>query len=65
MSACIFPFSDSTWDLQCVFELFFVDEHSREPVYSNRASEEDDQPIEPYSDIGIDQINELMFKDWK
>lgn len=41
------------------------DEHSREPVCSDHVSEEDDQPIEPYSDIGIDQINELMFKDWK
>ncbi|CAI9279161.1 phosphatidylinositol N-acetylglucosaminyltransferase subunit P [Lactuca sativa] len=41
------------------------DENSREPVCCDPVLEEDDRPIEPYSDIGIDQINELMFKDWR
>ncbi|KAL2928551.1 Phosphatidylinositol N-acetylglucosaminyltransferase subunit P [Bienertia sinuspersici] len=39
------------------------DEHSREPQISTTPSIEDDRPIEPISDIGIAQINELMFKD--
>lgn len=42
-----------------------TDENSREPVCCDPVLEEDDRPIEPYSDIGIDQINELMFKDWR
>ncbi|XP_071735951.1 phosphatidylinositol N-acetylglucosaminyltransferase subunit P-like isoform X3 [Rutidosis leptorrhynchoides] len=41
------------------------DENSKDPVWFDPALKEDDRPIEPYSDIGIDQINELMFKDWK
>ncbi|CAH1414629.1 unnamed protein product [Lactuca virosa] len=36
------------------------DENSREPVCCDSVLEEDDRHIEPYSDIGIDQINELM-----
>ncbi|CAI9275417.1 unnamed protein product [Lactuca saligna] len=36
------------------------DENSREPVCCDSVVEEDDRPIEPYSDMGIDQINELM-----
>lgn len=40
------------------------DENSREPMCCDPVLEEEDQPIEPYSDIGIDRINELMFKDW-
>ncbi|KMT03201.1 hypothetical protein BVRB_8g197500 [Beta vulgaris subsp. vulgaris] len=41
------------------------DEHSREPQTSRALTGEDDQPIEPISDIGINRINELMFKDFK
>lgn len=41
------------------------DEHSREPQIFTTSTTEDDQPIEPISDIGINQINELMFRDLK
>lgn len=41
------------------------DEHSRDPQIFTPLTEKDDQPIEPISDIGIDQINELMFRDLK
>ncbi|EXB70707.1 hypothetical protein L484_023893 [Morus notabilis] len=41
------------------------DEFSREPATSKPSMEGDDQPIEPISDIGIDRINHLMFKDVK
>nr|GEV98935.1 phosphatidylinositol N-acetylglucosaminyltransferase subunit P-like [Tanacetum cinerariifolium] len=41
------------------------DENSKDPVFPDPTLEEDDRPIEPYSDICINQINELMFKDWK
>ncbi|KAG9458473.1 hypothetical protein H6P81_002981 [Aristolochia fimbriata] len=36
------------------------DEYSREPM-TRRTDGEDDQPIEPISDIPISQINDLMF----
>ncbi|XP_021741416.1 phosphatidylinositol N-acetylglucosaminyltransferase subunit P-like [Chenopodium quinoa] len=39
------------------------DEHSRDP--QNFTTVEDDQPIESISDIDINQINELMFRDLK
>ncbi|KAJ8436523.1 hypothetical protein Cgig2_026638 [Carnegiea gigantea] len=41
------------------------DEHSREPQMVASQTRKDDQPIEPISDIGIDRINELMFRDLK
>ena len=47
------------------FPYFFADENSKDPEFPDPTLEEDDRPIEPYSDIGIDQINELMFEDWK
>ncbi|XP_068663558.1 phosphatidylinositol N-acetylglucosaminyltransferase subunit P isoform X2 [Aristolochia californica] len=36
------------------------DEYSRDPI-TRRTDAEGDQPIEPISDIAIDQINDLMF----
>ncbi|KAL6577844.1 hypothetical protein OROMI_010172 [Orobanche minor] len=43
------------------------DEFSREPGREITSNEDDDyeQPIEPISDIGINQINEIMFKNRK
>ncbi|PSS17831.1 Phosphatidylinositol N-acetylglucosaminyltransferase subunit P like [Actinidia chinensis var. chinensis] len=41
------------------------DEHSREPSRFEPSVEGDEQPIEPLSDIGINQINDLMFNDQK
>ncbi|KAJ0700846.1 putative phosphatidylinositol N-acetylglucosaminyltransferase [Helianthus annuus] len=41
------------------------DENSKDIVCFDPAVEEDDRPIKPYSDIGLDQINMLMFKEWK
>ncbi|KAK9705900.1 hypothetical protein RND81_07G090900 [Saponaria officinalis] len=41
------------------------DEHSRDPQTFTSVTGEDDRPIEPISDIGVHQINELMFKDPK
>ncbi|KAL6505570.1 hypothetical protein OROHE_022949 [Orobanche hederae] len=40
------------------------DEFSREPGREITSNEDDDyeQPIEPISDIGVNQINEMMFK---
>ncbi|KAF9626392.1 hypothetical protein IFM89_033211 [Coptis chinensis] len=37
------------------------DEYSREHSSVMASLEEDEQPIEPISDIGTDQLNELMF----
>ncbi|KAI4365275.1 hypothetical protein MLD38_021272 [Melastoma candidum] len=39
------------------------DEFSREPSNFNPGLEEDDIPIEPISDLGIDEVNRLMFGD--
>jgi len=36
------------------------DEFSKDPS-SNECSLEDEKPIEPISDIGIDRINDIMF----
>ncbi|KAI7750398.1 hypothetical protein M8C21_013415 [Ambrosia artemisiifolia] len=41
------------------------DENSKDPVCFDPVLEKDDRPIDPYSDIGIDQINKLMFKEWR
>ncbi|KAK9273001.1 hypothetical protein L1049_017808 [Liquidambar formosana] len=41
------------------------DEYSREPSSFVPSVEGDEQPIEPISDIGINQINDLMFHDVK
>lgn len=41
------------------------DEYSREPSIYVPLVEGDEQPIEPMSDIGINQINDLMFHDAK
>ncbi|GJZ25683.1 phosphatidylinositol N-acetylglucosaminyltransferase subunit P-like protein, partial [Tanacetum coccineum] len=41
------------------------DENSKDPVFPDPTLEEDDRPVEPYSDISVHQINELMFKNWK
>ncbi|XP_047336546.1 phosphatidylinositol N-acetylglucosaminyltransferase subunit P [Impatiens glandulifera] len=42
------------------------DDYSRDALNSSDLSMEDDErPIEPISDLGIDLINDLMFKDWK
>ncbi|CAA0821018.1 Phosphatidylinositol N-acetylglucosaminyltransferase- GPI19/PIG-P subunit [Striga hermonthica] len=38
------------------------DEFSREPVSETPSGDDDERPIEPISDIGINQINDLMFK---
>lgn len=38
------------------------DEYSREPLSFEHTVEGDEQPIEPISDLGLDQINDLMFK---
>lgn len=42
-----------------------VDEYSREPSSFEPSEEDDELPIEPISDIGINQINDLMFNDQK
>ncbi|GFY96945.1 phosphatidylinositol N-acetylglucosaminyltransferase, GPI19/PIG-P subunit [Actinidia rufa] len=42
-----------------------TDEHSRDPSRFEPTEEGDEQPIEPLSDIGINQINDLMFNDQK
>ncbi|XP_029129877.1 phosphatidylinositol N-acetylglucosaminyltransferase subunit P, partial [Cajanus cajan] len=39
---------------------FFTDEFSRDPL-SLEFSLEDEKPIKPISDIGIDRINDIMF----
>lgn len=54
----------------CFFFLFLffllTDEYSREPSSYVPSLEEDDElPIEPISDIGINQINALLFNDVK
>ncbi|GAB2300295.1 hypothetical protein Dimus_034331 [Dionaea muscipula] len=41
------------------------DEYSREPQCLRPSALDDDQPIEPISDLGISRINDLMFKDTK
>ncbi|XP_057980372.1 phosphatidylinositol N-acetylglucosaminyltransferase subunit P [Malania oleifera] len=41
------------------------DEFSREPLSSTPSVEGDEQPIDPIFDIGINQINDLMFNDVK
>lgn len=45
--------------------LYSADEYSREPSSFEPSAEGDEQPIEPISDIGINQINDLMFNDQK
>ena len=40
--------------------ILFIDEYSREPN-TFIPSEEMEKPIDPISDVGIDQINHLMF----
>ncbi|KAF5957136.1 hypothetical protein HYC85_004361 [Camellia sinensis] len=40
---------------------FLFDEYSREPLRSEPSVKGNEQPIKPLSDIGIDQINDLMF----
>lgn len=43
-----------------------ADEFSREPLSGTPSTDDDDeQPIEPISDIGINKINEMMFNDFK
>jgi phosphatidylinositol N-acetylglucosaminyltransferase subunit P len=42
--------------------LLFKDEYSREPTIFT-LSEGMEKPIDPISDVGIDQINHLMFGD--
>ncbi|KAI4332144.1 hypothetical protein L6164_017077 [Bauhinia variegata] len=39
------------------------DEFSRDPLSPDSSLEEDDKPIESIYDIGIDQINDIMFND--
>lgn len=39
------------------------DEYSREPQKHLLSDNEEDQPIEPISDIGIDEINNMMFRE--
>jgi len=41
------------------------DEYSREPSSFEPSEEDNELPIEPISDIGINQINDLMFNDQK
>ncbi|KAG8391441.1 hypothetical protein BUALT_Bualt01G0188100 [Buddleja alternifolia] len=41
------------------------DEHSREPLCGVPSTDDDEQPIEPISDIGINQINDIMFNNIK
>ncbi|KAI3462114.1 hypothetical protein Pfo_018777 [Paulownia fortunei] len=41
------------------------DEFSREPVSDIPSTDDDEQPIEPISDIGINQINDIMFNNLK
>ncbi|KAK6154181.1 hypothetical protein DH2020_013820 [Rehmannia glutinosa] len=41
------------------------DEFSREPVSEISSTDDDEQPIEPISDIGINQINDIMFNNLK
>ncbi|PIN12585.1 N-acetylglucosaminyltransferase complex, subunit PIG-P, partial [Handroanthus impetiginosus] len=38
------------------------DEFSREPLTGIPSTDDDEQPIEPISDIGINQINDIMFR---
>ncbi|KAL0464303.1 UNVERIFIED_CONTAM: Phosphatidylinositol N-acetylglucosaminyltransferase subunit P [Sesamum latifolium] len=41
------------------------DEFSREPLSGIPSTDDDEQPIEPISDIDITQINEIMFNNLK
>ncbi|KAL0366415.1 UNVERIFIED_CONTAM: Phosphatidylinositol N-acetylglucosaminyltransferase subunit P [Sesamum radiatum] len=41
------------------------DEFSREPLSCIPSTDDDEQPIEPISDIDITQINEIMFNNIK
>lgn len=41
------------------------DEYSREPSSFDHSVDCAEQPIEPISDLGLDQINDLMFNDIK
>ncbi|CAH9088598.1 unnamed protein product [Cuscuta europaea] len=43
-----------------------TDEFSREPLLSSAFidDEDDERPIDPISDIGIDQINKIMFQNF-
>lgn len=43
----------------------FADEFSREPVSGAPSPDDDEQPIDPISDIGINKINEIMFNNFK
>lgn len=41
------------------------DEFSREPLSGIPSTDDDEQPIEPISDIDITQINDIMFNNLK
>ncbi|KAL3537147.1 hypothetical protein ACH5RR_000513 [Cinchona calisaya] len=41
------------------------DEFGREPLNSIPSRDDDEQPIEPISDLGIDKINRVMFSNFK
>lgn len=43
----------------------YADEFSREAVSDVPSTDDDEQPIEPISDIGINKINEIMFNSLK
>lgn len=47
------------------FSSIYVDEFSREAVSGVPSTDDDEQPIEPISDIGINKINEIMFNSLK
>jgi len=46
-----------------VFTPIFADEFTRDPSIFGPLGEGDELPIEPLSDIPIDEINRLMFDD--
>ncbi|XP_048447746.1 phosphatidylinositol N-acetylglucosaminyltransferase subunit P isoform X1 [Pyrus x bretschneideri] len=55
------PSSLYTVYVMCDLPFSFADEFSRDPL-SSAPIGDDDQPIEPISDISIDRVNRSMFK---
>ena len=59
-------FSCSIKDSSNLFtSALFADEFSREMLSSVPFVDDDEQPIEPISDIGINKINKIMFESFK
>lgn len=58
-------FSCPITDSNLCTSALFADEFSREMLSNVPLVDDDEQPIEPISDIGINRINKIMFDSFK